>query len=72
MIEDDRDEDQIRNMKQNKFKKLVEERIDMKASEFLDQCLAKHSKTSNLKTYKFQEYQLLISKQVKKCFFSHY
>ena len=66
MIEDDRDEDQIRNMK------LVEERIDIKASEFLDQCLAKHSKTSNLKTYKFQEYQLLISKQVKKCFFSHY
>jgi predicted O-linked N-acetylglucosamine transferase (SPINDLY family) len=43
-------------MKKEDFKKIVKERINEKASEFLDCCQEKHSKTSNLKSYAFQDY----------------
>ena len=49
-------ENEIKNMKKVAFKKLVNSQLRIKAEEFLSSLRNVHSKTKNMKSYKFQTY----------------
>ena len=51
-------ESEIKNMGQNKFRKIVHTQIRMKADEYLSSLRSKHSKTEHLISYSFQKYLL--------------
>ena len=49
-------EPQIKSMKVDKFKKLVKEKLEVQAFNFLEDLKGRHSKTKNLNDYKLQNY----------------
>ena len=52
----DLNEEAIKKMKKSAFQKLVNQKMKMKADEFLSSLRDQHSKTENLLSYSFQEY----------------